>query len=57
MIGMKATSEAKKIKDEAQINEQEPRDSFALCEAMYIKLKEIDKRLKALEEKISRPLI
>ena len=53
---MKATSEAKKINDEA-LNEREPKDSDALCEAMYIKLKEIDKRLKALEEKISKPLI
>ena len=53
---MKATSEAKKIIDEAK-NEQEPKNSDTLWEAMYIKLKEIDKRLKTLEDKISKPLI
>ena len=55
---MKATSEAKKIDEAKEKTEQEqPKDSTELCEAMYIKLKEIDKRLKALEEKISKPLI
>ena len=54
---MKATSEAKKIDEAKEKTEQEPKDSNELCEAMYIKLKEIDKRLKALEEKISKPLI